>query len=398
MIDHAGVSTVVLDDLHFADEATIDLMAGLAGATPAADDPPRQWIFATRPAEVPAAGRALRGALTELQRLAVVTLAPLQADQIAALIDTLALPDLQGHALADPLVRHTGGNPLFVLETLKQGLVDGSLARGQLPRPEQVSTLIEARLARLTEPARTLARVAAIAGVDFTIELAEAAIGVQAVQLASAWHELQDAQILRDEAFAHDLVGDAVLRGVPPVVAKRVHAQCAAWLSGRGGDPARVARHWLAGGRPGEAALAFEQAAERACIASRAHEEAELRRQASLAFEQNGQRDRGFDALLGRVTALASAQLDDAAMQEGRGAGGPGPQRRAARGRDAGARRHARPARPVRRGAGARPRGTGTRAAHRRARAGGAAGLPDGRCAVRHRPRAGGARDPAAVA
>ena len=93
-------------------------------------------------------------------------------------------------ALAGPLLRHTGGNPLFVLETLKQGLTDGSLARGELPRPLSVGALIERRLQRLSEPALTLARVAAIAGVDFSIELAEAAIGVRAVQLASAWAEL----------------------------------------------------------------------------------------------------------------------------------------------------------------------------------------------------------------
>jgi hypothetical protein len=94
---------------------------------------------------------------------------------------------------------------------------------------------------RLSEPALTLARVAAIAASTSRIELAEAATGQRAVQLASAWQELQDAQVLRDEAFAHDLVADAVLRGVPPVVARRVHAQCADWLAAQGVEPARVA-------------------------------------------------------------------------------------------------------------------------------------------------------------
>jgi len=61
-------------------------------------------------------------------------------------VDSLGLPGLGGEGVAHALVRHTGGNPLFVLETLKQGFVDGSLARGQLPSPRGVGALIDARL------------------------------------------------------------------------------------------------------------------------------------------------------------------------------------------------------------------------------------------------------------
>ena len=75
-------------------------------------------------------------------------------------------------------------------------------------------------------------------------------MGRRAVELANAWDELQQAQVLRDEAFAHDLVADAVLRGLPTAVARRVHAQCAGWLQAHQGEPARVARHWRGAGRP----------------------------------------------------------------------------------------------------------------------------------------------------
>jgi len=246
LLQQAGARTVVLDDLHFADAATTELVAGLASAP----DTPQRWLFAQRPAEASTAAQNLRDALGELQRLSVVKLKPLDVSAAAVLVESLAIPGLQGATLAEALVRHTGGNPLFVLETLKQGLTDGSLARGELPRPASVGALIERRLQRLSEPALTLARVAAVAGVDFGIELAEAAIGVRAVQLASAWGELQTAHVLRDETFAHDLVADAVLRGVPVVVARRVHAQCAAWLQERGGEPSRLAWHWHHGGQP----------------------------------------------------------------------------------------------------------------------------------------------------
>ena len=209
-----------------------------------------------------------------------------------------------------------------MIETIKQGLQDGSLVRGALPRPASVGALIQQRLQRLSPAALTLARVAAIAGVDFNIELAEATTGDHAVQLASAWQELQDAQLLRDESLAHDLVADAVLHGVPPVVARRVHAQCAAWLAQHSSPPARaaarVAKHWRAGGQPEAAARAFEQAARQAREAARQPEEAEFYAQAAQAYADAGQPAARFEALAQRVSALIDARSDAAALAEAR--------------------------------------------------------------------------------
>lgn len=307
-----GIDCVVLDDVHFADAATLELAAALAAQA----DRPWHWLFATRPAEAPPAVQALRDDLLELQRLVVVTLAPLGDGAAVDLVDSLGIAGLAGAQLAPALVRHTGGNPLYLLETIKQGLHDGSLARGVLPRPGQVGALIERRLQRLSEGAITLARVAAIAGVDFSIELAEAATGQRAVQLASAWQELQDAQVLRDEGFAHDLVADAALRSVPPVVARRVHAQCAQWLAAQGVEPARVAWHWRRGGKPVEAGRAFLTAAQRAERAARVREEAELYGHAAQAFAEAGMDREAFDARLLRVRALNGIAFDDEALQE----------------------------------------------------------------------------------
>ncbi len=312
-LDAAGADTVALDDLHFADAASLELLSGLATLPTR-----RHWLFAQRPAEAPPAAVALRSALQELQRLAVVVLQPLDEAAAAELLDGLALSGLQGTTLAPALVRHSGGNPLFLLETLKQALSDGGLARGELPRPANVGALIDQRLQRLSDPALNLARVAAIAGVDFRIELAESALGQPAVHLANAWQELQQAQVLRDESFAHDLVADAVLRGLPRVVARRVHAQCAAWLQAHGGEAARVARHWLEAGRALEAAQAFTQAAARAHAAARQAEEAQLHGDAAAAFGRAGLDSERFEALASRVNALIGARADDAALAEAR--------------------------------------------------------------------------------
>lgn len=314
LLAERGVLTLVLDDLHFADEATLELLAGLA----AGDSPVKRWLFAQRPAEIPPAAAALRDGLLEQRRLVVLPLGPLDTAAAAQLVDGLGIAGLEGARVADALVRHTGGNPLFLLETLKQGLVDGSLARGELPRPGSVGALIEHRLQRLGERALTLARVAAVAGVDFGIELAEAAIGVRAVELAGAWSELQAAQVLRDEAFAHDLVADAVQRGIPAVVARRMHAQCAEWLAQRQGEPARIAWHWWHGGDPARAATAFEEAAGRAASAGRRREEAELYQHAAEAWALAGRAELAFEARASRVDALTRADFGPLALDEAR--------------------------------------------------------------------------------
>jgi DNA-binding SARP family transcriptional activator/tetratricopeptide (TPR) repeat protein len=312
LVDRHDVVVLALDDLHFADDATLDLVAALA----APPHPRRRWVLAQRPAEADRAARRLVDPLAESQRLCSVRLQPLDEAATAALVDDLGLQGLSGATLAGTLVQHTGGNPLFVLETLKQGLVDGSLARGELPRPIGVGALIERRLMRLSEPALQLARIAAIAGVDFSIELAEAATGQRALQLASAWQELQDAQVLRDEVFAHDLVADAVLRGVPPVVARRVHAQCAHWLAVQGVEPARVAVHWMHGGDPSQAGQAFMAAGMRARQAARTQESAALFAMAAQAFDSAGLPEERFTARCERGLSLVYADFGDQAKHE----------------------------------------------------------------------------------
>ena len=79
---------------------------------------------------------------------------------IAALLDSLAIPGLSSAAWAEPLARHTGGNPLFILETLKARLSsrpDGSAgaapAAGELAAPEQIGKLLDLRLAQLAPEA-----------------------------------------------------------------------------------------------------------------------------------------------------------------------------------------------------------------------------------------------------
>ncbi len=329
LLEHSAVHTVALDDLHFSDDATLDLVAGLiAGpelgaadrAEPAAGAAahqaahrPLRWLLASRPAEASSAAQRLVHGLLELQRLHTVTLTALDAEAVSQLVDSLGIPGLLSHApmpvrevaqlqapgsassaaqeptLAASLVRHTGGNPLFLLETLKLGLLDGSLLAGRLPHPQAVGSLIERRLRQLSPRAISLARVAAVAGMDFDVELAEHATATPAVELADAWSELEQAQVLRDNHFAHDLVCDAVLRTLPGAVARHLHGVAAGWLAERQAEPARVARHWLAAAQPQRALAPLMQAAQRAGHAVRPAEALALYESARAIHADNNQ-------------------------------------------------------------------------------------------------------------
>jgi len=305
----AGLDAIVIDDLHFADDASCEMLQALMDADALAG---LQWLLAQRPGEGSAAAARLRDTLEEAGRLDTITLAPLQAGEMAELIDSLGLPELDGATLAPVLVRHTGGNPLYALETLKHGLAsgpprDGALTLRKLPLPDSVGALIERRLRQLPERALSLARVAAVAGVDFGIALAEDVTGVRAVELASAWAELEAAQVLREQAFAHDLVHDAVLRSIPAPIARHLHGAVAAFLERGGGVAARVAAHWLAAGRDAEAAAALERAATQAMAAGRAAETGRFLRDAAAACERLGQDDRAFELLFRAADAVSLA-------------------------------------------------------------------------------------------
>ncbi len=309
-----GLAALVIDDLHFADSASLEMLQTLVGDEALA---PLRWGFAQRPAEGLPAAEALRAALEETQRLEVLALAPLGQAQMVELIASLGVSGLDAVQLAPLLARHTGGNPMFALETIKHLVLSGEGGLGsKLPRPGSVGQLIERRLRALTPAALQLARVAAVAGSDFTIELAESVLDTRALALADAWRELESAQVLRGNAFAHDLVHEATLAGLPAPIAQHTHGAVAAWLDAHGGEPARVASHWLDAGQPQRALVALHAAAAAARRAMRRKEEAEFLARAAQIESDTGDHDAAFASWRTMIEAVWVADLNavDAAM------------------------------------------------------------------------------------
>jgi hypothetical protein len=299
-----GLVGVVVEDLHFADAASLELLPGLASAVAL------PWLLTLRPGEQPAAIDAWLGREAG-EGAETLDLSPLGVAATRELLVSLALPGVDAQALAPALQRHAGGNPLFMLETLRAWRAAG--ARGPLPAPPAVQTLIERRLRQLSVPALALARVAALAGPDFDAALAAEVLGCAPIELAGPWLDLETAQLLHGERFAHDLVRTAALRSVPRPVARLLHAAIAAALVRRAAPPARIAVHHVAAQDWAAAGGAWQAAADAAGVRSRLAEQGEALAQADRCLARAGLPSQRLQVLARQFeTALVVDALDQA--------------------------------------------------------------------------------------
>lgn len=303
----AGVAlleAIAVDDLHFADEASMEALLALANVE---REGTWRWLFGVRGNEMPAPLTAWRRS-ADAERVIEVQLGPLDTFAIEALLESLALPDFDVRAWAEPLARHTGGNPLFILETLNALLAQeadrltGTVAN--LPAPGNVGQLIERRLAQLSPPALRLARVASLAGQDFSVELAAQVLQSHPLDLTEAWRELEAAQVIRDNAFAHDLIFETTLRSIPAPIARLLHRDIARYLEQQAAPPARVGQHWSEAREWPPAGAAFVAAARLALRASRRVEEVRHWDAAVECFRRAGMRAEAFQARSESVESL----------------------------------------------------------------------------------------------
>jgi DNA-binding SARP family transcriptional activator len=299
----AGLAGMVVDDLHHADEASLEALLALADVRRAR---PLAFVFGVRSHEMPPALVAWLRADDDA-RVPTLRLVVLETAGVQALLDSLALPGVDGARWAPALARHTGGNPLFVLETLRALLAAGTgapVADGRLPVPDALHTLIERRLVRLSDAALRLARVAALAGTDFDADVAARVLDVHPLDIVDAWRELDDAQMFRQGRFTHDVIAETVARTLPAAIAQALHARIAGCLDTVGRAPARIAPHWARAAAWPRAGETYAAAAREAQRASRRADEVALWEQAALCFDQAGQPGRAFDARADSIDSL----------------------------------------------------------------------------------------------
>lgn len=306
------VAGVAIDDLQFADAESIEVLATLLRD----ESLTVRWLIGARAHELPAGTRAHLDALATGSLS--IALDPLDESATAELLASLQIPDFDAARWSGAVYRHTGGNPVFVLETLAAMLSDsaagaGTVAPADLPIARSLGQLIEGRLAQLSAPALKLIRLAALANRDFSLQLAADVLGQHPLDIADPWAELERARIVRGDRFAHDLFYETTLRTIPQAVAALMHRTIAIHLARQGAEPERLAAHFFAAQDWSSAMHAFRQAADRALARSRRRDElALLRRAAECLDRESVIEGRHAIELQSARAALVIARADDA--------------------------------------------------------------------------------------
>jgi hypothetical protein len=313
-----GCLAFVLDDLQFADAASLGALRVLAepgsagSATLHTPKPhPLRFALGVRAEEGSAEATTLLQALADSGACTRVDLLPLAQDDAAALLASLGVPALDAGPWAQQIWRQVGGNPAFLLESVKLLLstqVAGLPAGAALPLPASIEAVIQRRLDLLTPRARHLAQLAAIAGSGYSVPLAAAALACAPLELGEPLRELEVRQVFYGRQFVHDVIASVTARSVPQAVAAFMHRFVAEHLVQHGGDAAHIATHWLACGEWRNAGRGFQEAAQQAGAAALANEQAALLDQAVAAFEQDPAcHDECFEALAERANVFESA-------------------------------------------------------------------------------------------
>ncbi|AGZ39613.1 AfsR/SARP family transcriptional regulator [Actinoplanes friuliensis] len=295
-----GPVLLVADDLHRADEATLDLLAALT-----AEPWPLLVLGTFRATEI---SPALTAALARFARAEPVRIQLGGLDEAAtgALARTVSGREIDAPT-ARLIHRRSGGNPFFVRELARLHEGDGD-ALQQVPAG--VRDVIRHRLARLPDPAQTVLQQAAVLGQDIDPEVLAALAG-PGTPLLDALDAALRAGFLTEDGpggqprFTHLLVRDTLYDDLSALRRAHWHARAASALERlRPDDVAALAHHFgLAGGSTAPQAARYARAAaELAERGSRPHDAARLWRQALDSAAAGRQR---LAAVMGLGRALA---------------------------------------------------------------------------------------------
>jgi DNA-binding CsgD family transcriptional regulator len=224
---------LALDDLHWSDPASIDLVAALLRRGP---DAPVLIAVASRPGQAPS---PLVAALASpaVQRIELDQLSESDAAELLGGVD------------ADAIYSRAGGNP-FYLEQLARVAPRGEGAEDDGSGiPAAVAASLAEELGSLQDTELALLRGAAIAGEPFEPDLAAAVgelpldAGIAALDALLARDLLRATSVPRRFRFRHPLVRRAVYDDAPAGWRLGAHARAMRVLGQRGAAPAELAHH-----------------------------------------------------------------------------------------------------------------------------------------------------------
>jgi predicted ATPase len=253
----------VLEDLHWADTSTLDLVVFLAHNL---DDRP-VLLLATYRADDPASTSRVRRLADGVRRSGsalVLELTPLARDELTALLAAHAGDSLPG-AQANAIAARSEGNPFFAEELL-------AAAGGESAElPQGLRDLLLQRISRLDRPTQAILRLAAAAGREVGYPLLRAVVDRPEGDLRDSLRQAVEGGVLVAEPetssfrFRHALLAEAIYATLLPGEREELHGRLAEELGrSAAAGPAELAPHWAAAGRSAEALAASVEAARQA--------------------------------------------------------------------------------------------------------------------------------------
>ncbi|TQS47125.1 AAA family ATPase [Cryptosporangium phraense] len=285
---------VVIDDLQWADVASLHLFVHLTARLPAG-----VLLVGTLRNWAPLPDRELTRVLAEASRVPGhrrIRLGPLSPDEVAELVrrETGQLPDV---GAVRRIRLRTAGNPFFVRELARLLADEGELTEDAVAEagvPSTVRDIVRGRLAGLDEPARDLLQIAALVGRDVDLRLLARAADLTAQACLDRLEPVEALGLLGPDPgnpfsyrFAHDLVRESVSVAASRRQEPGLHLRIAnaledgaqdgesvaerlahhLWSAGPLADPARTAAALVRAGRRATMKYAFE-AAERQLLSA----------------------------------------------------------------------------------------------------------------------------------
>ena len=326
---------LILEDLHWSDYSTIDLIAAVASR----GEPARLLVIGTyRPAEVQATDHPLWSTQQELRIKGhcIEMALPLLSEE--AIADYLGhrFPGLELGDLAGLVLRKTEGNPLFIENLLFVWQSGGLLSRSddrwtltasmlelESSLPETLARMIEEQIAHLSSQERSLLQAAAVTGEDFTTAAIAKVAGLdqqegeaiclnlsrKALFLRSLGPlDLPRGAVTERFGFAHSLYREVIYASLSATRRASLHRLVGRQLEelGIADEPGRageMAVHFVRGRDPGAAIRYLDRAAEQALQRSAYREAAELLRTALELTRGTGdeRHELRFQAMLASV-------------------------------------------------------------------------------------------------
>jgi DNA-binding CsgD family transcriptional regulator/tetratricopeptide (TPR) repeat protein len=253
-------TVLVLDDLQWADEASLMLWHRLALA---AEELPLLLVSATRPVPTRQDVQTLRAA-TLRRGGTLLSLGALSADDIRTVVTGMlgmppgpALNRLLGRAMGNPLYLRELLDALAREQTAGAALTGGELSDDEFDRvPASFAAALSDRLSVVSAATAQMLRTASLLGGEFAVTDLATLLRRTALDLAENLQNAVAAGIVvgvGDQlAFRHPLIRQALYDGVPAALRAALHGEAAKALADAGAEPPRVAQQLLAAGRRGD--------------------------------------------------------------------------------------------------------------------------------------------------